>query len=88
DAAEHEGAGFGADHPRQDRVGDADRGKGGELAAAVAVGPNLATLPPAPTLLLVAGLLAGIVGLNLATGAWVFRRAVRDLRPALAQGAD
>ncbi|MFM8617544.1 MAG: ABC transporter permease [Opitutaceae bacterium] len=60
----------------------------GALAAAVAVGPNLAALPAAPTLLLVAGLLAGIVGLNLATGAWVFRRAVRDLRPALAQGAD
>ena len=60
----------------------------GALAAAVAVGPNLTALPAVPTLLLVAGLLAGIVGLNLATGALVFRRAVRDLRPALAQGAD
>jgi len=60
----------------------------GALAAAVAVGPNLTALPATPTLLLVAGLLAGIVGLNLATGALVFRRAVRDLRPALAQGAD
>lgn len=58
----------------------------GALAAVVAVGPNLAGLPAAPTLLLVAGLLAGIVGLNLATGALVFRRAVRNLRPALAQG--
>ena len=28
------------------------------------------------------------IRLNLATGALVFRRAVRDLRPALAQGAD
>ena len=60
----------------------------GALAAAVAVGPNLTALPAAPTLLLVAGLLAGLVGLNLATGALVFRRAIRGLRPALARGAD
>ena len=60
----------------------------GTVAAAVAVGPGLTTLPAGPTLLLVACLLAGIVGLNLATGRIVFRRAVRDLRPALVQGAD
>jgi len=45
-------------------------------------------LPAGATLALVALLLAGIVGLNLATGRAVFRRAVRDLRPALVQGAD
>jgi hypothetical protein len=60
----------------------------GTVAAAVAVGPGLTALPAGATLALVALLLAGIVGLNLATGRAVFRRAVRDLRPALVQGAD
>ena len=60
----------------------------GTVAAAVAVGPGLTALPAGATLALVALMLAGIVGLNLATGRAVFRRAVRDLRPALVQGAD
>ncbi len=60
----------------------------GAAASAIAVFPNLAGLPPAPTLALVAALLAGIVGLNLLSGWLVFRWSLRDLRPALAQGAE
>jgi len=48
----------------------------GAVTAAVSVGPNLATLPAAPTLVLVGSLLAGIVGLNLACGWFMFRRLV------------
>ena len=43
----------------------------------------LAALPAGPTLALVAGLLAGIVVLNLAAGWLVFRWSRRDLRPGL-----
>lgn len=60
----------------------------GAAASAIAVFPNLAGLPPAPTLALVSALLAGIVGLNLLSGWLVFRWSLRDLRPALAQGAE
>jgi len=59
----------------------------GAIASAIAVWPNLSTLPPAPTLILVASLLAGIVVLNLASGWLIFRWSVRDLRPNLAQAA-
>lgn len=59
----------------------------GVLASAIAVGPSVPTLPAAPTFVLVAGLLAGIVILNLASGWLIFRWSLRDLRPALAQAA-
>jgi hypothetical protein len=60
----------------------------GAAASALAVWPGLSALPAAPTLALVAGLLAGIIGLNLASGWLVFRWSTRDLRPSVAQGAD
>jgi ABC-type antimicrobial peptide transport system permease subunit len=60
----------------------------GLAAAALAVWPSLATLPAAPTLALVASLLAGIVALNLLSGWLVFRWSLRDLRPAIVQGAE
>lgn len=59
----------------------------GAVASAIAVWPNVSTLPPAPTLILVATLLAGIVVLNLASGWLIFRWSVRDLRPSLTQAA-
>jgi len=55
----------------------------GVIAAAIAVWPNLAALPPAPTLLLVMGLLAGIAGLNLVCGRLVFTRTVGHTHLAL-----
>jgi hypothetical protein len=60
----------------------------GAAASALAVWPGLSTLPAAPTLALVAGLLAGIMLLNFASGWLVFRWSTRDLRPSVAQGAD
>ena len=60
----------------------------GALASAIAVWPNVTTLPAAPTLGLVAGLLAGIVALNLACGWMIFRWSTRDLRPGLEQAAQ
>ena len=60
----------------------------GLAAAGLAVWPSLTTLPAAPTLALVAGLLTGIVALNLLSGWLVFRWSLRDLRPAIVQGAE
>ncbi|MBI5692910.1 MAG: hypothetical protein HZC55_22765 [Verrucomicrobia bacterium] len=57
-------------------------------AAIVAVWPGLGTLPAAPTLALVGGLLAGILLLNLASGWLVFRWSLRDLRPSTVLGGD
>lgn len=57
----------------------------GAIASAVAVWPNVTTLPPTATLLLVGGLLAGIVVVNLASGWLIFRWSLRDLRPGLEQ---
>jgi ABC-type antimicrobial peptide transport system permease subunit len=54
----------------------------GSVAALVSILPNLRSLPPAPTIGLVAVMLVGIVGLNLASGWLIFRRATRDLRAA------
>ena len=59
----------------------------GVVASAIAVWPNVTSLPAAPTLLLVGGLLAGIVVLNLTCGWLIFRWSLRDLRPGLAQAA-
>ena len=56
-------------------------------ASAIAVWPNLTALPAAPAIALVASLLSGIVILNLASGWLVFRWSLRDLRPAIVQGA-
>jgi hypothetical protein len=55
----------------------------GAGASALAVWPNLTALPAGPTLALVAGLLTGIVALNLASGWLVFRWSLRDLRPGI-----
>lgn len=55
----------------------------GVIASAIAVWPNLRSLPPAPTLALVGGLVAGIVVLNLVCGRLVFSRVVRQIRPSL-----
>lgn len=57
----------------------------GAIASAVAVWPNVTTLPATATLVLVGGLLAGIVAVNLASGWLIFRWALRDLRPGLEQ---
>lgn len=59
----------------------------GTLASIVAVWPSIPALPTAPTLLLVAGMLAGIVLLNLLCGWLIFRWSMRDLRPAMALSA-
>jgi ABC-type antimicrobial peptide transport system permease subunit len=59
----------------------------GAVASAIAVWPNVTTLPAAPTIALVAGLLVGIVALNLASGWLIFRWSLRDLRPSVAQAA-
>ncbi|MES2696395.1 MAG: FtsX-like permease family protein [Verrucomicrobiota bacterium] len=59
----------------------------GSLASLVAILPSLTTLPPAPTLLLVATLLVGIVALNLISGWLIFRWSLRDLRPSVVQAA-
>jgi ABC-type antimicrobial peptide transport system permease subunit len=59
----------------------------GALASIVAVLPSITALPAAPTLLLVAGMLVGIVALNLACGWLIFRWSMRDLRPGMEQAA-
>lgn len=59
----------------------------GAIASAVSVWPNATTLPAGPTIVLVAGLLAGIVVLNLASGWLIFKWSSRDLKPSVAQGA-
>ncbi|MDO8543409.1 MAG: ABC transporter permease [Opitutaceae bacterium] len=59
----------------------------GVLSSALAIWPSLPQLPPAPTVWLVGGLLAGIVVLNLASGWAIFRWSLRDLRPGLEQAA-
>lgn len=59
----------------------------GAVTSVIAVWPNVSTLPPAPTLILVATLLAGIAALNFASGWLIFRWSVRDLSPGLAQAA-
>jgi putative ABC transport system permease protein len=56
----------------------------GTAASLVAVWPSLTTLPPAPTLGLVLGMLLGIVALNLLSGWLVFRWSLRELRPSVA----
>ncbi len=60
----------------------------GAVASAIAVWPNFTSFPATPTLLLVAGLLAGIVLLNLVSGWAIFRWSLRDLRPGLVQAAS
>ena len=59
----------------------------GAFASAVAVWPSITALPAAPTILLVVGMLAGIVALNLVCGWLIFRWSMRDLRPAMALSA-
>jgi ABC-type antimicrobial peptide transport system permease subunit len=59
----------------------------GAIASAVSIWPNITTLPAGATIALVAGLLASIVVLNLASGWLIFRWSCRDLRPSVAQGA-
>ena len=44
-------------------------------------------LPAGPTVALVAGLLAGIVALNLASGWLIFKWSSTGLKPSVAQGA-
>ncbi len=55
----------------------------GAAASLVAIAPGLTALPAAPTLALVAAMLAGILVLNLACGWLIFRWSIRDLRPGL-----
>lgn len=55
----------------------------GTVASAIAVWPSATSLPAGPTLVLVFGLLAGIVALNLVSGWAVFRWSLRDLRPGM-----
>jgi ABC-type antimicrobial peptide transport system permease subunit len=55
----------------------------GTVASAIAVFPSATSLPAGPTLVLVVGLLAGIVALNLVSGWVVFRWSLRDLRPGM-----
>ena len=57
----------------------------GALASLVAIWPSLTALPAAPTLALVAAMLAGIALLNLACGWLIFRWSLRDLRAGIAQ---
>lgn len=59
----------------------------GTVASLVAIWPSLTALPAAPTLALVAAMLAGIVALNLACGWAVFRWSLRTLRPGMEQAA-
>jgi hypothetical protein len=60
----------------------------GAVSAAVAIVPAAGGLPALPAVALVAALLLGIVGLNLASGWAIFRWSVRDLRPSVVQGAE
>jgi len=50
----------------------------GAVTSAIAVWPNLAGLPATPTMILVATMLAGIVGLNFGCGWLIFRWTVRQ----------
>lgn len=59
----------------------------GALTSALAVWPNLTSLPAVPTMLLVGGLLAGIVVLNLLCGWLVFRWSLREVDPRTALAA-
>ena len=59
----------------------------GAVASVVAVWPSIPALPTTPTLVLVAGMLAGIVALNLLCGWLIFRWSMRDLRPSVALAA-
>ena len=59
----------------------------GALASVVAIWPSLTALPAAPTLLLIAGMLAGVALLNLACGWAIFRWSLRDLRPSVVLAA-
>lgn len=59
----------------------------GALASGIAVWPNLTSLPATPTFVLVAGLLLGIVALNVASGWLAFRWSLRDLRLGVEQAA-
>jgi hypothetical protein len=59
----------------------------GTGAAFVAILPGLAALPAGLTLAVVAGLLLGILLLNLVSGWLIFRWSTRDLRPAEALAA-
>ena len=59
----------------------------GVVAAAIAVLPGATALPTAPAIALVAGLLIGIVALNLVSGWAIFRWSTRDLRESVAQAA-
>jgi ABC-type lipoprotein release transport system permease subunit len=59
----------------------------GMIASAVAIWPSVTSLPTLPTFLLVAGLVVGIMALNLVSGWAVFRWSTRDLRGNVAQAA-
>lgn len=59
----------------------------GAVASLIAVAPNLTALPAAATFALVAGLLFGIIALNLVSGWVIFRWSTRDLRPGMEQAA-
>jgi len=59
----------------------------GAVASLVAIWPSLTALPAAPTLILVATMLTGILVLNLASGWLIFRWSLRDLRPGTAMAA-
>ncbi len=59
----------------------------GAFASLVAIWPSLTALPAAPTLILVATMLTGILVLNLASGWLIFRWSLRDLRPGTAMAA-
>ncbi len=55
----------------------------GAVASIVAIWPSLTALPAAPTVVLIAAMLAGVVALNLLCGWLVFRWSTRTLRPGL-----
>jgi ABC-type lipoprotein release transport system permease subunit len=55
----------------------------GAVASVVAIWPSLTALPAAPTVALIAAMLAGVVVLNLLCGWLVFRWSTRTLRPGL-----
>jgi putative ABC transport system permease protein len=60
----------------------------GGFASAIAVWPNITTLPAFSTILLVTALLVGIVALNLVCGWAIFRWSLRDLHPSIVQTAS
>ena len=59
----------------------------GVIASMIAVWPGITALPAAPTIVLVAMMLIGIVALNLVCGWAMFRWSMRDLRPSVVQAA-